>query len=535
MTTLSGLLEQARQARARGSVADGRPAAEAAWQLAIREQQPSAQAEAGHLLCFFLHRGGAFTSVLERGQALLPLLDVATHAVERIELLRWMALAGCETGRFETALRCGHEAYDLSAPLGGAQSAQSLNALAACFERVGDPWQAERLLIDALALARESGDAHSEFITLNNTAATTIGAFYLLSDGEADAESRAALQRSADASRAAHALLARFHDPVYQVFVEGNLGEALLHLGETTAASELLHGALARTLEGGYESMVRRIRCSLGELMLVSGAAAQAKISLSALLDELNTAELHNTLFRARHALYRACRLLGEDTLALQHLEAYQRLERARATRQLRAQSQLFITRVEAEQSRLQAERARLEAQIARTRAAEFEAHALRDQLTGLANRRHLDAQLPGLLQLADDQDLPLTLAMVDVDHFKTINDRFGHAVGDRVLVTLAQLLRENTRGSDLVARIGGEEFVIALPEAPPARAHEVCERLRARVAAHPWGQLADGLQVTLSLGLAHAPPYAQLPLLERADTAMYRAKQLGRNQVAIA
>jgi diguanylate cyclase (GGDEF)-like protein len=309
----------------------------------------------------------------------------------------------------------------------------------------------------------------------------------------------------------------------------------LLHLGETAAASDLLYGALEHALRGGYQSLAWRIRCSLGELLLATGAPEQAKVSLSALLEELNAAELRATLFRARHALYRACRVLGEDALALQHLEAYQSLERARSTRQLRAQSQLFITRLEAEQSRLQAERARLEAQIARTRAAEFEAHALRDQLTGLANRRHLDAQLPGLLELADDQDLPLTLAMVDVDHFKAINDRFGHAVGDRVLVTLAQLLRENTRGSDLVARIGGEEFVIALPEAPPARAHEVCERLRARVAAHAWGQLAEGLQVTLSLGLAHAPPYAQAPLLERADAAMYRAKQLGRNQVAIA
>lgn len=535
MTTLPELLTQARQAKARGSVPDGRAAAQAAWQLATAAHVPGAQAEAGHLLCFFLHRAGAYTELLARGQETLPLIDAATQTPERVELLRWMAISGCETGQYEIALRCGHEVCEVAAPLGGAQRALALNALAACFERVGDPWQAERLLIDALALAREAGDVNTEFITLNNTSAATIGAFYLLRDSESDAEARAALQRSADASRAARALLVHFQDPVYPVFVEGNLGEALLHLGHTDEASELLYGALKRALDGGYESMSRRIRCSLGELLLGTGATETAKLSLLALLDELNAAELRATLFRVRHALYRACRLLGEDTQALLHLEAYQLLERARSTRQLRAQSQLLITRVEAEQTRLQAERARLEAQIARTRAAEFEAHALRDQLTGLANRRHLDAQLPALLDAADGEDLPITLAMVDVDHFKAINDRFGHALGDRVLVTLAQLLRENTRGRDLVARVGGEEFVIALPEAPPARALEVCERLRARVAAYSWGELAAGLHVTLSVGLAHAPPYDQRPLLERADAAMYRAKQQGRNQVAIA
>lgn len=110
-----------------------------------------------------------------------------------------------------------------------------------------------------------------------------------------------------------------------------------------------------------------------------------------------------------------------------------------------------------------------------------------------------------------------------------------AHAVGDRVLAALAQMLRENTRGSDLVARIGGEEFLLVLPDAPPADALEVCERLRARVAMHDWGQLAPGLTVTPSLGLAHAPGYAAQRLFERADAAMYRAKNLGRNRVETA
>ncbi|HEX5631635.1 MAG TPA: GGDEF domain-containing protein, partial [Gemmatimonadales bacterium] len=107
-----------------------------------------------------------------------------------------------------------------------------------------------------------------------------------------------------------------------------------------------------------------------------------------------------------------------------------------------------------------------------------------------------------------------------------------GHAVGDRVLVQLAQRLREDTRNRDVLARIGGEEFLIVFDETPPSQARDVCERLRARVAAHPWHELAPGLTVTLSIGLAHAPPYRLEPLFETADRAMYLAKQHGRNRI---
>jgi diguanylate cyclase (GGDEF)-like protein len=241
-----------------------------------------------------------------------------------------------------------------------------------------------------------------------------------------------------------------------------------------------------------------------------------------------------STLIRVHHALYRACRELDWDTDALEHFEQHDKLERRRATSQLKAQSQFFVTRVEAEQSRLLAERARLEAQIERSRAAGFQADAQRDELTGLGNRRHLEHRMPMLLEVAQSQNLPLTVALIDLDHFKRINDRFGHAVGDKVLIVMAQQLRENTRSSDVLARIGGEEFLVVFTEMPGPQALEVCERLRARVERHDWDHLAPGLRVTLSIGLAHAPPYDLSTLFDEADRAMYRAKQGGRNRVAV-
>ncbi len=141
-----------------------------------------------------------------------------------------------------------------------------------------------------------------------------------------------------------------------------------------------------------------------------------------------------------------------------------------------------------------------------------------------------LDRELPVVLEAANDLSLPVTLALIDVDHFKRVNDRFGHAVGDQVLVALAQMLREKTRASDLLARIGGEEFLVALPDTAPERAAEVCERLRLAVQNYAWDQLAGGLAVTLSVGVAHAPPYASQGAL-RARRRGDVPREAGRTQ----
>src|SRR6185436_17088866 len=99
----------------------------------------------------------------------------------------------------------------------------------------------------------------------------------------------------------------------------------------------------------------------------------------------------------------------------------------------------------------------------------------------------------------------PLSLAAIDLDHFKLVNDQFGHAAGDDVLRAVAQLLVSNTRGSDMVARLGGEEFIVVLVGTPLAVAAEVCERLRHAVATHDWERQVSGLRVTISLGLCDA------------------------------
>ena len=165
--------------------------------------------------------------------------------------------------------------------------------------------------------------------------------------------------------------------------------------------------------------------------------------------------------------------------------------------------------------------------------AANLGREAREDPLTGLGNRRLLDESLPGLLNLARSDRTPLALVMMDVDHFKRVNDDHGHAIGDLVLARLARLLTASARTSDLLARIGGEEFIAVLVGTPIDLAGDICERLRQMVEHHPWHEISADLKVTISLGLVEvSDPVETTRLLALADKALYTAKHLGRNRV---
>jgi diguanylate cyclase (GGDEF)-like protein len=128
----------------------------------------------------------------------------------------------------------------------------------------------------------------------------------------------------------------------------------------------------------------------------------------------------------------------------------------------------------------------------------------------------------------------PVSLAVVDLDHFKPINDRFGHHTGDRVLVRVADLLVEHVRDDDIVIRAGGEEFVVLMPSTGRDAAAACCERLRLAVQAEPWERMAPGLAVTASVGVVSAAGSADIDGLTReADRRLYEAKRAGRDRVA--
>jgi diguanylate cyclase (GGDEF)-like protein len=164
------------------------------------------------------------------------------------------------------------------------------------------------------------------------------------------------------------------------------------------------------------------------------------------------------------------------------------------------------------------------------------EKFATLDGLTGLYNRRHFDAELPKELSRSQREGKPLSLLMVDLDHFKKINDSYGHPAGDLVLKETAHRMQAELRDIDLLCRYGGEEFVIILPGCPPGEAVAVAERIRRSVESLPWGGASVlPSPVTVSVGVASFPrPFGSLlTLLKGADEALYQAKNRGRNRVA--
>ena len=180
-----------------------------------------------------------------------------------------------------------------------------------------------------------------------------------------------------------------------------------------------------------------------------------------------------------------------------------------------------------------------LDLMLARTRTLlEFKAHldsceeaAFTDHLTGLANRRRFERQLEREVGRVLRFERPFTLLMIDIDNFKSLNDTFGHDVGDDAIRRISRVLREGTRGIDLAARIGGEEFAVLLVETNQTAGMEVAERLRVAIKAL---ETPSGGFITASFGVAECPTDAQTAsgILKAADVALYEAKRNGRDRV---
>jgi diguanylate cyclase (GGDEF)-like protein len=169
-----------------------------------------------------------------------------------------------------------------------------------------------------------------------------------------------------------------------------------------------------------------------------------------------------------------------------------------------------------------------------RERSRALERETQEDPLTGISNRRHFNQRLDAEIQVALSVGQPLSVAVADLDHFKIVNDRLGHAVGDEVLRQSAALMRELCRSTDLVARIGGEEFALILPGMTREAAVGFCESLRRAVENHDWRALHSELSVTLSIGLSQwNRSVGVAELLQAADAQLYSAKHAGRNRVA--
>lgn len=221
-------------------------------------------------------------------------------------------------------------------------------------------------------------------------------------------------------------------------------------------------------------------------------------------------------------------RVLGDDLSAPALRERVTGV--LRDTRGMHSSITTLTQRLEASQSEI----ARLKQEVTRARE-----EAMIDGLTGLLNRKAFDEKIHALLSAEQKRSTPLCLIMVDIDHFKGVNDTFGHVFGDRVIRTVSEAMKATVKGQDIVARYGGEEFALLLPETPLSGAQIVAERLRDNVANSRTRrfnseELVSG--ITISSGIAaHRAGESVTTFVERADVALYASKSQGRNCVTVA
>ena len=183
-------------------------------------------------------------------------------------------------------------------------------------------------------------------------------------------------------------------------------------------------------------------------------------------------------------------------------------------------------------------EKSRSQVAALRSKLVEAQAIGMRDSLTSLGNRRSFDSNLAKEIAEARAQGTEMCLVMGDLDHFKKINDNFGHPFGDRVLRYFAELLLKNVRDSDVAARFGGEEFAIILPQTQLESATRLTDQIRSRLEAQQWMNAQSGQlfsKITASFGIVRLGETDDVEtLLKRADTMLYEAKRTGRNRIVV-
>jgi diguanylate cyclase (GGDEF)-like protein len=524
------------RAREAGDPVLGAECAERARGLALQAGQRRLTAEAGALLAHHLYRQGLSERAAQVALEALPVVDTMSDAAQAIDLRNTLTMSYVELDMPGDALPHAVEALrrarllDALAPL-----AWCLNRLSVVYDNLGDTARAVELQRQAIEAADADGSVEVRFSSYVNLASTLgIEATRCNDDGQRDEALALAQQVLGVVAQAERLAAGHATRSMYVCGIEFTAREVL---GDATAMHRLIerHQALAEQQRLPHFLFV-------GEMLrarahLAGNQAERACALIESRLDGHQAVFGDNATLRSLlDVRYRAYKATGRFERALVALEEARTIEKREARQRVEAQSRLLLREVEIASARHEADRLRRESAALAERAAAATQAALRDALTGLHNRRALDEHLQVWLRpQGNGQRKRFAAALIDIDHFKRVNDTHGHETGDKVLQELARLLDVGTRGGDIAFRQGGEEFALLIDVGTLLPAAEVCERLRRRVEQHDWrAVLAEG-GVTISIGMTTVTDTDDTAsLLRRADKALYRAKHEGRNRLVV-
>ena len=460
--------------------------------LGGRDDCPTAQAEVAALRAQVSFFTGAYSHALANAERAIEFADASGDVDMRIFARRaaFIVFGNVTVRELDKRL---DELLDLTVEAGDTwEQAITYNDIACYREATGDPDNARVAIERALALASMTRPNKFALAVIHSTRA----------DIELSAANPAAALTDAERSLS---LLAEINPPNPYVLGASVRAQvvARMALGEYDDAQQAGESAL-NWLGERMPHTRSTILAAVAEALREAGRLEEAyeALSRSAKLERQAFTEISELQLSLERAVLQA-RLARNETDAL----ALKNRELADAHAELESRTQQLEELQE--QLRDQAER---------------------DYLTGLHNRRYLARELTN--PAADDVG-PLSVAAVDLDHFKRINDRYGHSVGDQVLVRAAQLLSNVLRASDIVVRSGGEEFLVLMPRTDVNAAAAGCDRIRDAIREEPWDQIAAGMTLTTSVGLATADTSGDLEVLVKlADKRLYDAKRAGRDCV---
>lgn len=497
-------------------------------------------AEALRIRADIRYQSGLLEGALQDASQALAIFSVVHERYGQAESLRLLGTIETQLGNFHDATLYFEEGRDLAVAADDRPLLARFNfSLATAYYRL---LQAH----EALDPAREFLLAADDLELADRVNARTLMAniCFLIADQKRKRnrpeEAQLSVEDALGFAREAVALVGQAGSPVRTIEAWGCLTKAQALLGQSSEARNSL-AQLSGLVDACDSTLVRargelyraEVLAELGEQLPAIQSGMEA---LSAFKRVGSTVEVCETLGR----LADYCERVGDIRAAFDYYKRYRDLDDELRTRAAERRSQILGRKLELEKARHEAELLKLRSDVLsqqnQTLQKMAEKHleeALHDQLTGLPNRRSFDQTVEDIEAGEMRSGVPFSVAVCDIDHFKMVNDTFGHAVGDEVLKHFAAILESAVRHGDFVARIGGEEFVILMRGAKGAPAIGAGERIRTLVQQYDWSVVHADLRVTACIGIAWSDiPLSVETLMEKADQSLYDAKNAGRNRV---